>query len=86
MEPAPLSPAGMRIPHSTTEEAPSLPAMSVQVDSMDQFAIAPRDGEATILWTERSLALLGMDDPRRRMVCAISEWDTLLHRPLRCHL
>ena len=68
MEPAPTSPAGIPMPRLTTEEAPSLPAMSVQKDSTDQSALAPREGEATVPLAERSLALLGMDDPRKRMV------------------
>ena len=56
------------MPRLTTEEAPSLPAMSVQKDSTDQSAFAPREGEAAVPLAERSLALLGMDDPKRRMV------------------
>ena len=75
MEPAPVSPAGIPIPHSTSEEAPSLPAMSAQEDSADELALGFREGEATVHVTERSLALLGMDDPRRRMVGEISVWD-----------
>ena len=74
----PASPAGILLPHSTTEEAPSLPAMSVQEDNTDQLALAPREGEATIPLTKRSLALLGTDDPRRRMLGANSEWDYLI--------
>ena len=70
MEPAPVGPAGMLVHRSNrsfTEEAPSLPAMSAQEDSTDQLAIAPREGEAVMPLTGQSLAMLGHDDPRRRM-------------------
>ncbi|CAE7325655.1 unnamed protein product, partial [Symbiodinium microadriaticum] len=49
--------------------------MSAQEDSADELALGFREGEATVHVTERSLALLGMDDPRRRMVGEISVWD-----------
>ena len=75
MDPAPVSPAGVPIPHSATEEAPSLSAMSLQDTGTDQVGLAPREGEAVVPLTERSLAMLGADDARRRMQGAISEWD-----------
>ena len=87
MKPAPVNSAGIPIPHSTTQEVPSLPAMSVQEDGTNELAIAPREGEAIMPLTEPSLAMLGLDDPRRRMAGTISEWDyvsspTHAHAPL----
>ena len=75
MDPAPISPAGVPVPNSATEEAPSISAMSLQDTGMDQMALAPREGEAVVPLTERSLAMLGSDDSRRNMPGARSEWD-----------
>ena len=59
-------------------------------DSTDQLAIAPREGGAVMPLTERSFAMLRLDDPRgpRRMAGAISEWEYVsspshAHAPLR---
>ena len=51
------------------------------------MALAPREGEAIMPLTERSLALLGTDDHRRRNTGAVSEWDYVntpspVHAPL----
>ena len=75
MDPAPISPAGVPIPNSATEEAPSISAMSLQDAGTEQMALAPREGEAVVPLTERSLAMLGSDDSRRNMPGARSEWD-----------
>ena len=75
MDPAPISPAGVPVPNSATEEAPSLSAMSLQDTGTDQMVLAPREGEAVVPLTERSLAMLGSDDSRRNMLGARSEWD-----------
>ena len=75
MDPAPISPAGVPIPNSATEEAPSVSAMSLQDSGTDQVALAPREGEAIVPLTERSLAMLGSDDSRRNMPGVRSEWD-----------
>ena len=75
MDPAPISPAGVPVPNSATEEAPSISAMSLQDAGTDQMALAPREGEAVVPLTERSLAMLGSDDSRRNMPGARSEWD-----------
>ena len=87
MDPAPVNPAGVPVPNSVTEDAPSLSAMSLQDTGTDQMALAPREGEAIVPLTERSLSLEGSDDPRRRMHGAISEWDYVnspnpIHAPL----
>ena len=75
MDPAPISPAGVPVPNSATEEAPSLSAMSLQDTGTDQVVLASREGEAVVPLTERSLAMLGSDDSRRYMPGARSEWD-----------
>ena len=75
MDPAPISPAGIPVPNSVTEEAPSLSAMSLQDTGTDLMGPAPREGEAMVPLTERSLAMLGSDDSRRNMPGARSEWD-----------
>ena len=75
MDPAPISPAGIPVPNSVTEEAPSLSAMSLQDTGTDPMGPAPREGEAVVPLTERSLAVLGSDDSRRNMPGARSEWD-----------
>ena len=75
MDPAPISPAGVPVPNSATEEAPSVSAMSLQDSGTDQVALAPREGEAIVPLTERSLAMLGSDDSRRNMPGVRSEWD-----------
>ena len=88
MDSAPVNPAGIPVPRSPrTSEITSNPGMSIQGDATEQSALVPREGESSLPLNDNSLALLGLNDPRRSMMGVRSEWDYVTSpSPANAHL
>ena len=88
MDSAPVNPAGIPVPRSPrTSEITSNPGMSIQGDATEQSALVPREGELSLPLNDNSLALLGLNDPRRSMMGVRSEWDYVTSpSPANAHL